>query len=297
MSSEFINVGTLEVGQIITNLSGSYGSAGQFLTSGGATGPVTWTSGVGGGGNINVGTATDKVDYYPTFVNGSGSNKPVFIDSGTPLTYDPSEGYLKCNGLRGVGELTIESNGNSGANGNVLTADGTGVCNWMSPSVPIPTAVLQTQVWMAGSTSSFVSDQPPIAPWYSNATLDAGIVTGCYGEGEWFVIPNTPDPSFSLWYDFGSMDSGNYQLIFNYKSYMDGCIIGVTEINTALNIGSIDTYIPDTSGVNTFGQCILYFNWAATGDMKIQFNSATKNVNSSGYNLALTGNLTLIKLS
>jgi hypothetical protein len=166
-----------------------------------------------------------------------------------------------------------------------------------SQTLPLPTIITQTPTWQAGSTTTFVSSQSPIAPWSSSASVDSTIVTGYYSQGEWFVFPNTPDPSFNIAYDFGSQPSGNYQLVVNYKSYMDGAIITISETNTSLSIGSVDTYVPDTSGNNVFGQVFLYFHWSTLGDMNINFSSATANPNSSGYNFALVGNLTLTKLN
>lgn len=227
----------------------------------------------------------------------STSTHPMNIVSSADL-YMSSGGTLT---LNSVGAMTIYLAGSVGTAGQVLTTNGSALANayWanISPPPSVQTVISQIPVWQAGSLSAFVSNQATISPWFSSASVDSNIVTGNYGEGQWFVFPNTPDSSFNIGYDFGTQPAGNYELIFLYKSYSDGCILTISEINTSLNIGSVDTFVPPTGGTNTFGICYLFFNWASSGDMKINFSSATHNAFSSGYNFALVGNMSLIKIS
>lgn len=215
------------------------------------------------------------------------SNADLYMDAGGVLTLNNTSG------------MTVYVAGSVGTAGQVLATNGTGTSNayWADISPPAQVVVAQIPVWQAGSLSAFVSNQAPISPWFSSASVDSNIVTGNYGEGQWFVFPNTPDSSFNIGYDFGTQPAGNYELIFVYKSYSDGCILTISEINTSLNIGSVDTFVPPTGSTNTFGTSYFHFIWSSSGDMKINFSSATHNAFSSGYNFALVGNIALLKIS
>lgn len=150
------------------------------------------------------------------------------------------------------------------------------------------------QTWQAGSTSAFVGNAPCIAPWSSNANIS----TGYYNEGYYFVLPNTPSNTFTLALDFGTQPAGVYALLWTVKQYDDGAILSVSETNTSLAIGTFDTFVPNTGGANLIaGDIEMYFNWAATGDMNIQWASSAQNPLSSGYNFALLGIVELIQIS
>ena len=303
-----IGTGTVNDIPIFTGSVPIFGDSGVEITASGsdrtiqnAGGNFTITS---GGGHTTLSDTYAEVNSGHSVALGSGDlisisaagsitlneatdNHTILMDN-TGITITTGSGL----------PLSLNINGATGTANQVLTAAGDGSCNWQNGgSSSIPSVIAQIPTWQVGSLTAFVSNQPPISPWYSSASVDPNIVTGWYGQGQWFVFPNTSDPSFNLGYDFGSQNAGNYQLIFNYKSYSSCAIITVTELNTSLNIGSIDAFIPNTSGDNTFGQCILCFNWASTGDIKINFSVSTKNPSSSGYDFALIDNLTLIQLS
>lgn len=156
-----------------------------------------------------------------------------------------------------------------------------------------PTVIAVVPVWQAGSLTTFVSGASAVSPWSSNANID----TGAYNEGAYVVAASIPDQYFNIAYNFGSRQKGYYQLTFSYRANISACVIGVNETNTLLSIGSIDAWTPNTGGTNVFATCILYFNWAYTGNMNIEFNSLIHNPNSTGYNLSLVGNMILTKIS
>lgn len=136
--------------------------------------------------------------------------------------------------------------------------------------------------WDAAGVGFPVTDGVAVSPWTSNANLDTGNFDPLYFSG-----PHTPASTFHMAYNFGSMPKGVYKLSFSTLQGVGRPIITVTETNTSLAIGTYDTYYPgDTALV---GPVEMYFNWAATGAMNIQFATPTKNASATDYELALVG--------